>query len=283
MTEERKFDAKMAGFHTAETKKEITFANHIHFPAVDNNFDILKPQDRQLTNEDIEERGMYSTQEKVTMSLTKLLKGLTTQLSAVDADIPAERKKTVENLKARRPTFIELEKNEIDQNFVQAVKLFSSEHPGVILLPETESIINQISAFQHSDGRFARLMKGKVKENAEEFVQSANYLTPQLEYKAINESEAAYAVDFMNGAERPKKISQEELDDWLERVKTSGLIFGFDVGLDDPSLDNFVRKDGKLFWVDGNILHARPAKDQEELNSFVNQQKEILHRYIEQK
>jgi hypothetical protein len=70
------------------------------------------------------------------------------------------------------------------------------------------------------------------------------------------------------------------MDDWLARVKSSRLIFGFDVSEKDSSLDNLMRKDGKLYWVDGNILFAKPAENSEQLEAFITEQKDILEKFI---
>ena len=123
-------------------------------------------------------------------------------------------------------------------------------------------------------------MRGRSRERLQEFAAQLNMLCPHVEARDIDQEMSAYAVEFMQGAERPKTISRQEMDDWLARARSSGLIFGFDVSEKDPNLDNLMRKDGKLYWVDGNILLAEPAENPEQLEAFITEQKNVLETFI---
>lgn len=259
--------------------QEIQYDVSLKFRSADGNFNILKLSDRQLTNEDIV-NGFYSREEKMNHSFSKLFKGLGLQLHDPKAEMSSERKDAVESLKVGKPTFLSLDKSKIDEKFVRAAEQFSEAQLGTILFPESGKIMNQFSAIKYADGRIARMMHGANQANLDDFIGRVNLLTPSMAAKEINEEETAYAMEFVQDGERPKWITRGEMEDWLDRTKESGLIFGFDVGDNDPSLDNFVRKDNKLSWVDGNILRAEPAQNDDELNIFVQKQKEILSRYL---
>lgn len=263
-------------------KKEIQYLGYLNFRPADGNFDILKFPDRKLTNDDVA-NGIYSPQEKMDFSFSKLLKGLPLQLRDLEKEMPADRKLIVESLRAGKPTFIPLDKAEVDEIFVQASEQFPGAQIGVILFPESNKVMNQLSAIKYPDGRIARMLRGGKCDNLDDFVDKVNILTPRMEAKEIideqGEKKTAYAREFVDG-ERPKKITQQEMDSWLAKSRKSGLIFGFDVGEDDSSLDNFIRIKNELFWIDGNILMAKPAQNKEELNSFIEQQRKTLTKYI---
>lgn len=261
--------------------KEIQYSASLNFRSADGNFDILRSSDRELTNEDIA-NGFYSRQDKMNFSFSRVFEGLPLQLSDPKREMSPERKVVVESLRAGRPTFLLLDKAKIDDGFARASGQFTEARPGAILFPESGTVMNQFSAIEYPDGRIARMMRGAKRDNPDDFVRRANLLTPKMEAKEIDKKEAAYAMEFVQDGERPKKITQQEMEDWLVSVKESGLIFGFDVGENDPSLDNFVRKENKLFWVDGNILGANLAQNEEELNSFVEIQRKILGKYIKE-
>lgn len=264
---------------TERLKKEIHYSLDLTFRSVDGNFNVLPSSDRILTAEDVA-KGFLSGQQKIDSSLARLLEGLPLQLHDPKIDMPPERRVAVEALIASKPTFVNLDKDKVDTTFVQAAEQFPNSQPGVILFPETGEIMNQFSAIKYSDGRMARLMQAKKREHLEDFVSRSNYLTPSLEAHTLNDDLDAYAMDFIEGAERPKSITQSEIDDWLIRVKRSGLIFGFDVGERDAGLDNLIRKDGKLFWVDGNILRATTATKEEDLDAFIESQRHTLKAFV---
>lgn len=262
------------------TKEKINFSNDISFSSVDGNFEILTNEDRRFTRDDVK-NGLLSVQDKADQSVARLLQDLTDQLQDPGREMPAERKSTVEYLRSGKPVFIELDPDKINPAFVQAVGLFIGAKPGVILLPVAESSIFRIAALQNNNGEYARVLKGLMPEDLDGFTKGINQLTPPVDAKKINDTEVVYCMEFVRNAQRPTKISQTEMDDWLQRSEQSNLIFSFDVGENDRCLDNFVRKGGKIYWVDGNILDAKLAKTPEELSAFIALQKHILGNYLE--
>lgn len=267
---------------TPENKPELKFASRLHFRPADGNYNVLTREDRNLTDEDVTERGFRGAGDKVSFSFARLLDELPADLYAPSEDMSSERKEIVASLSQRKPTFVALDSARVDSEFSTAAAKFEGGQLGVILLPETNSLMNQFSAIRFADGRIARLTHGGTRENQEKFVAQLNLLSPRVEAREINREQSAYAVEFMQGAERPRTISRQEADDWFNRVRLSGLIFGFDVSAKDESLDNLVRKEGKLFWVDGNILRARPAKTPEEVEAFIKEQEDILEKFIKE-
>lgn len=267
---------------TPEAKPELKFALQIHFRSADGNFNVLTREDRNLTDEDITQRGFLSRGEKVNLSFSQLLDGLPADLYAPAENVPPERKEIVDSLSQRRPTFVPLDAAKVDPEFSNAVAKFEGAQIGIILFPETSAIMNQFSAVRFADGSVARLMRGRTRENLQEFAAQLNMLSPQIEAREIDKEQSVYAMEFMQGAERPKTISRQELDDWLNRVRLSRLIFEFDVSAKDESLDNLIRKEGKLFWVDGNILLAKSTENAEQLEAFIAKQKDILEKFIKE-
>jgi len=273
-------DQQGAKLEKPKPEKEIQYSAYLNFISADGNFDILKPADRQFTNKDVK-NGFYSVQDKLNSSFARLFEGLPSQLNDPKREMSAERKTIVESLRLGKPTFLSFDKSKIDEGLVRASEQFSEVRPGAILFPESGRIMNQFSAIEYPDGRIARMMRGAKRDDLDDFVSRANLLTPRIKARKMGEKAVAYAMEFIQDGERPEKITQQEMEDWLARVKEGGLIFGFDVGEDNQSLDNFVRKGNKLFWVDGNILGAKRAQNAEELNSFVEKQRGILGKYIE--
>ena len=260
-------------------KPEIEYSNDLSFRSADGNFNILRESDRRVTQKDID-AGVLSSQDKMNISFSRLFEGLPLQLCDPKREMSSERRIAVQSLKEGKPIFLALDESKIDDEFVKASKHFSESHIGVILFPESGSVMNQFSAIEYSDGRIARMMRGDNRENLDDFIQHVNFLTPKVEAKEINDKETAYAMEFIKDGERPKNLTHQEVEDWLARARESGLIFGFDVGEDDSSLDNFIRKDNRIFWVDGNILQSRPAKSEQELDDFIESQKRTLDRYV---
>lgn len=265
-----------ANLGVPEKKKDIEYSLDLGFRSADGNFDVLQPADRQpFTKEDLSV-GIESPKEKIDYSFDRLLGGLRRDLHDPNREMPSDRKAIVDKLINRKPAFVGLDKARANEEFVHASETFTDSRPGVILFPESGNVMNQFSAIEHSDGRMARLMRAAKKDNLDDFVHRANLLTPNMEGRPLDEKVDAYAMEFLEGAERPKSVTQVEIDDWLARVKESELIFGFDVSEKDIGLDNFVRKDGKLFWVDGNILQAREATREEDLDAFIETQRQTL-------
>ncbi|MCX6790958.1 MAG: hypothetical protein NTV62_02055 [Candidatus Gribaldobacteria bacterium] len=260
-------------------QKEIQFSKTLAFRPVDGNFEVLKLSDRSLTNQDIID-GLRSWGDKANFVFSILLDGLPIQLYDPKMELSPERRAIVESLKAGQPTFIALNKHKIDENFVEACEMFAGSQPGIILLPESKSILHQISGLKLPNGDILRMMLGKNQKNLDDFTTRLNLITPKTEIKKLSEEKAVYAREFICDGERPITISLDEMEDWLSRVKASGLIFEFDVGEKDSSLDNFIRKDGKIFWIDGNILGAKIAKNIEDLDVFVEKQRRTLSGYI---
>jgi hypothetical protein len=89
------------------------------------------------------------------------------------------------------------------------------------------------------------------------------------------------AVEFVEDAERPNRISTEELDDWITRVQEAGVDFGHDFTAGDKSLDNFIRIDGRLYWCDGDLLAARPLATDHERAMTADSHRERLLSFVE--
>jgi hypothetical protein len=259
--------------------KKIDFANHIYFRAADGNFSILKQSDRTFSAEDLS-MGIMSGQEKIDFSFGRLLGGLPHQLHNPNKNMSEERKVMVEALRSGEKVFVPLEKNQVGETFTEVASLFSEAELGVLIFPENGQVMNQFSAIRYPDGRIARLIGAENRQDSKEFLDKLNLLVPKTEVREIDKKKIAYAVEFVTDGERPITVTREEIEDWIERVRESGIIFGFDVGEDDSSLDNFTRKDGKLFWVDGNIFKGTIASDQEKVEEFIETQRKILNGYL---
>lgn len=259
--------------------RDIAFAPDVPFRNVDGNFDVLKSSDRIITDLDIA-RSIGSVGEKVNDSLDKLLKGLRLQLHDPRRATTPKQLETVQSLRQGKPTFVEVDTSEVNESFIQAAEAFPGTRPGLILIPEGAKSINQISAIKQQDGKHARLMAGESRSDLADFMKRVNFLTPHMEGRQLDQKTVAYAMEFLEHGERPKTISQTEMEDWLARAQESALIFGFDVARDDPSLDNFVRHGGKLYWIDGNIRKATPAKTPDELGAFIEQQRATLEAFV---
>lgn len=260
-------------------KRDIEFPANISFRTVDGNFDVLKPIDRKVTPLDIA-RGMGTAQEKMDDSLARLLNGLPLQLHDPSRAKTPEQIQRVRSLRQGKSTFVELPSSECDERFVRAAEHFPESKPGLMLQPEGAKSINQLSAIERSDGTHARLLKGAARTDLDDFTTRVNFLTPRMEAQALDDETVAFAMDFLEQAERPKSITQAELDDWAARAQESGLVFGFDVDEKDPDLDNFVRLDGRLFWIDGNILRAQKAGSEDELRTFIDHQRAVLKQFV---
>lgn len=278
--EDRSLNTRNDSEPDIDTEPKIIFSPLMHFRSTDGGFEVLQPENRRLTARDVSEYGFYHVSDKINFSFTQLLGGLVRDLSAPDRVMSPERRRMVEMLSRRKPVFVPLDASQVDQSFADVVKKIQDAELGLILFPETGEVMNQFSAVRFGDGRIARFMRGAARKDLKEFVRRLNVISPHTGACEIDDAQAAYAVEFMQGVERPTTISREELNDWLQRTKSSGLIFGFDVSVKDNSLDNFIRKEGKLYWVDGNILRAHIAESPEELAEFIAEQRDILERFV---
>lgn len=217
--EKEKFNPEVASIPIVEKKeKEMQFSNNVRLRPAGGNFSILKPKDCAISAEDVA-NGFVSTEDKVNLSLSILLKGLPRQLHNPQTKMTQERTSEVMSLRAGKATFVSIDKGKISESFLHASEKFEGSEPGLIIFPETTSVINYFSAVKYTDGTIARLIKGKEEQNMEDFVAGVNLLTPKTEFRKIGEEQVAYATEFVKGGERPKQITEQELEDWIERAR----------------------------------------------------------------
>ncbi len=265
----------------SENSREIKFSNSIGFAEVDGNLMIFKRKDLMISEEDVSTRGILSTGDKIdNFLIPKLLKGLPQQMHDLDREMTDERRVAVENLRSGKPQFISIETSEANEFFLKIIKKFGQDCvPGVIIVPQTKDVVNYISAFRDGGGGLKRLIGGDNKGN--EFVKSLNLLVPTISSIEIDENESVYAVEFITDGEQPRKITREEMEDWLARVRESRIVFALDVGSNDPTLDNFIRKNNSLYWIDGDIVESHIAKDDIELSESIEKMRKILSNFLE--
>ncbi|HZZ99349.1 MAG TPA: hypothetical protein VFK07_01390 [Candidatus Paceibacterota bacterium] len=247
---------------------ELKLSPDTRFRKADGNFDVLKKEDRILTRDDVQNLGFLSSADKADVSFRRLLKRKFND-------------NKVESLSAGKLTFIPLEEGEADIDFLKAAAKFNDAQPGVIIAQNGKDLLNWFSAIRLPNGKVARLLRGPRQEDLEEFIKHLSNLVPYLEAAETDDNQTVYAIEFVQEAEHPEVISEEKLEDWLNRSKSSGISFSFDVsGKNDAlSLDNFIKKAGKLYYIDGDIVSANMAKDQEELNHSIEEQERILRNY----
>ncbi len=175
----------------------------------------------------------------------------------------------VESIAAKRPTFVPIDPTILSPDVQNAALVFSAERAGLIVnlshatgpMFAPTGRVDTFPAIQ-KEGKSFRVLQTKHVEgeglSADALEHAMSLLTFPSEVHQTGDVIQA-AVEFVEGAERPKTITQDEMDDWLDRVRQSGVSMGEDMAEDDPSLDNLLRYQGRLYWCDGDIVFAKPV------------------------
>lgn len=264
------------------SNKEFNFTTELVLqPAADGNFPVFTKESRRFTVEDKVNFNINGLAEKIAFLNVQIFRGLKHELNGLRPAIDPERKQLVNDLRAGRRSFVAIEPGpHINPELNYAAQQFEGAKPGVIMLPQNNDQILYITAIQYPDGTLARLMKYPG-QDTEDFVQRINQLTPPAQGKPLLEG-GAITVDFVDYAEVPKKITHDEIENWLTRLRASGLSMGLDVSTEGlMTLDNFLRINNELRWVDGNIMYARIASS-EEMEVLLAEHKAILEHYLPQ-
>lgn len=181
----------------------------------------------------------------------------------------------VEALLSEKPVFVPLDSNEVSSEMVAIGENFDADNVGILMLLEYTSaprynLGGKIQCFAgvEKDGALYRALRTKNDSSIADVATLENafsLLTFESRVLEIGDSIQAI-VKFESNAERPTSLTQNELDDWLKRLEKSGVGVGDDISVDDESLDNLLRLDGRLYWADGDIIHARQMRGEEMAN-----------------
>jgi len=128
------------------------------------------------------------------------------------------------------------------------------------------------------DDKKYRILQIRTSEELQNIQHAYNNLSlPTILQKKGDQVTAL--MEFKDEIEHPQSITQQELDDWIQRVQDTSVEFGTDIGATDTSLDNLIRYNGKLYWVDGNLMAAKTI-DKQKAREFADHQRATLQRFV---
>ena len=171
-----------------------------------------------------------------------------------------------------KPAFFELTPSILSDELQTAGQLFNADAAGTILIIAYTKHqfyggkIESFPAIKKDDEVYRILQTTRYEED----IQSDGDREQQLNLIALptkikTEGDFRYAaMRFVEHDGHPKSITQEEVDDWIERFVTAGLDVGSDIGPEDESLDNFIRYQGRLYWCDGDVIAAHQFTKEEQ-------------------
>lgn len=255
-------------------------------PPVDNSPQILNYPYFAAHVSSMEESPMVQLDSTVLIAIGSHGRALFGREEATPDDI-----EDIDRFAAKKPVFKELPAEAQSESIAMAHQAFSADEAGIIfkLLYDAGPAytpmgkVEMFPAIQR-DGTMYRLteidhMEGKSTP-PETLARAFELLAPPSEVRRTGNVVQA-AVQFVEDAERPKQITQHQLDDWLDRLRESGVKFGDDFAVGDDSLDNFLLVDGRLVWCDGNLIAARALSTKHEIGVNVDAQREKLRTYLE--
>lgn len=258
----------------------IEFQQMPTFRRTDGSYDIVPEAALRTTAEDVASGDWQF--DKLTRVLGEKLGHLPLYLTRPDLIRDEKTRERVAALREGNPLFIPMPTEGLDPDFLTAAQKFTDAESGVMLRPHKGGrALDLFSALRYRDGREARLLRGKTHEE-EDFSSRLQLLAPLIESQKVSDRQTAYAMEYLHDGVRPETVTQDQITDWLERVRSSGLKFGFDVDATPNSLDNFLLRDGKLFWIDGNIMNAKPVASPQEMDAFLEEQRLVLQHHVGQ-
>ena len=190
----------------------------------------------------------------------------------------------VEALLSKKPVFVPLGSNEASSEMVAIGENFDADSVGILMLLEYTSaprynLGGKIQCFAgvEKDGELYRALRTKTDSSTTDVATLENaFSLLTFESRVLQTDDSIQAiVKFESTADRPTSITQNELDDWLKRLEKAGVGVGSDISVDDESLDNLLRLNGRLYWADGDIIHARQMRG-EEMADHVQKSREVL-------
>lgn len=244
---------------------------------------ILRPEDLKFTQQDYDQG--WSPNDKTAETLNRLLNNFIGQLRQSENFSPSLTNQfLIETLQCGEPIFLAVDTPKTTDEFQASVRAFPGTTPGVILYPENAKHVVYLPAIQSFDGRIARIITTSWKKDQDlsHYTERLNFIAPPTHAQTFtkqSELNATFAIEFVTDGLRPRVITQEMIDDWLDRVENSGLLISFDVSQQDDSLDNFILRGGKLWWVDGDIIGAKIASSAE-LEASLAMQRATLEHFI---
>lgn len=243
---------------------------------------LLSPE---LTKDAYEQTGFHST---VTSRAIGLAAGRLDAVLAGRLPLQEQDIDTVEALLSNKPVYIPLRPNEASREMTKIGEQFDVESMGILMYLEYTSVPRynlggkiQCFAGVQKEGEFYRALYTKTDPSRVD-IAILEHAFSLLTFKSqvLDTADGVQAiVRFESDAERPASITQNELDDWLQRLEKSKLDVGGDVSTDDESLDNLLRLNGRLYWADGDIIHARQMQNAE-VADHVQKSRAVLSHFV---
>ena len=226
--------------------------------------------------------GVWSSEEQTQLALKTMgaaglvLRG---RMEAGPKEIPL-----IEKLAKEEPVFVVVDESMLSDDMQVAGSNFGADDVGIILKTE---VVNspygsKILAFPGitKGNREYRVLQTQKRDTDHELAVRRALSLLSLG-AGVHEQNGSLQglVEFVEDADRPTHITQTELSMWLRAVRGAGVGFDLDVSTDDDSLDNFLRIDRRLVWVDGNIMRAR-LLEQSQIDAEVEKHKRILSHFV---
>jgi hypothetical protein len=183
--------------------------------------------------------------------------------------------------------FISVDTEKLSPLMIDAKDLFEADEAGVALRTETINRqlipgvpITRLDCFPalNKQGKPYRLLARRGADNLDALKSAFRLLTLPSEVQASNSFTLAI-TQLVENAERPSSITQDELNDWLSRLRIANVKLNADIDSQDTSFDNFLRYEGKLYWCDGNIMDTE-AISGEEAESHIDDWQKVLVNFV---
>ena len=266
----------------SEFRNEFRTSRFFAHPPRDFSPNIFRPEVIRWTGKDIQD-GIESPYEKLSIVVAQAMGSLWTALKRPENEIKDNQiQDKVEALSRREPVFISIPHDQLHEDLVDAAQKFGADQSGMIMKVFFHRSFNTANtllfpAVLKDDKRY-RLLQITTKEDARTLQHAFDTLSLPTVVQKDGDKTTAF-MEFVDGIEHPKDITQEELDDWLQRVQKSGVEFGVDIGKEDESLDNLIRYKGKLYWCDGNLMGAKSI-DEQKAAEVASHHRSVLQRFI---
>lgn len=229
--------------------------------------------------------NLFANSDLLLAAFDEPLRAALTDRAATEDEVAND---ALELLAENKVAFAELGDEAISDTLASAKTAFEADKAGIAMRTEvigseivpgqTQSILDSFPALER-DGQKFRLLLQKSVQDPVVLERALTQLAFPAEIKVTDEGVLAI-VEMVDDAERPSTISQEELDDWLDRLKIAGVKLDVDISDDDLDLDNFLRHDGKLYWCDGDIMRVQPLLP-DQVDDQLTVWRESLSRYLD--
>lgn len=197
----------------------------------------------------------------------------------------------IERFAHKKPIFQEISDEVISTQLRRSGEVFGAEQTGAILRllydagpAYTPSGKVEVFPAIMKDDKTYRITQvnypADVPVPIDQIARAFELLAPPSEVRQDGQTVMA-AVEFIEDAERPIRITTEELDDWIARIQEAGVNLGRDFAPGDESLDNLLRIEGRLYWCDGNLISARPLSTDHERAMVAEAHREGLESFVE--